>query len=148
MTFPPLGAILVGAAIGAISIGSILFLIIKLWQTHQFKAIGYLNAILDKLNKLNSSNLVFMDYMHKSEEESNKILTNIEFLKRNVGTGSQRYRQTNAAICNKAIESTSDMIKCIKRIDQININEWISNRGHHLETSEECNKNYLFIFSE
>jgi hypothetical protein len=139
LTFPPLGAILIGAAIGAVSIGSVLFLIIRLWQSHQFKAIGYLNAILDKLNKLNSSNLVFMDYMHKSEEESNKILTNIEFLKRNVGTGSLRYRQTNAAICNKAIESTNDMIKCIKRIDQININDWISNRGQHLETSEECN---------
>lgn len=43
-----MGAILIGSAIGAVSIGSILFLIIRLWQTHQFKAIGYLNAILEK----------------------------------------------------------------------------------------------------
>ncbi len=40
--FPPLGAIILGVAIGALSIGAILFLISKLWEREQFKAIQYL----------------------------------------------------------------------------------------------------------
>lgn len=79
-----------------------------------------------------------MDYMNQSEEESNKILSNLDFLKQNVGSGSPRYRKINANICNKAIESTNDMVNCIHQIDKIDINKWITDRGHHLETSHEC----------
>ena len=49
--FPPLGTIILSAAIGAISIGAILFLISKLWEKKQFKAIQYLTQILEILNK-------------------------------------------------------------------------------------------------
>lgn len=35
-SFPPLGAILLGASVGAFGLGSILLLIIKLWEKHQF----------------------------------------------------------------------------------------------------------------
>jgi hypothetical protein len=124
-SFPPIGAILLGAAVGAIGIGSLLLLIIKLWEKHQFKALGYLREILDKLNKLNSANLAFMDYMNKSEEEANKILTNIEFFKRNVKASSKRYRKTNAEVCVKAIRSTTDMIECINEIAQMDMRQWI-----------------------
>ena len=128
LSFPPLGAILIGAALGAFSIGTILFFIIKLWEKQQFKALEYLQLILEKLNKLNSANLVFMDYMNKSEEEANKILTNMDYLKQNVKSSSQRYRKTNSNICKKAIASTSDMIKCIENIEQIDISQWLAKK--------------------
>lgn len=35
-SFPPLGAILLGASVGAFGLGTILLLIIKLWEKHQF----------------------------------------------------------------------------------------------------------------
>jgi hypothetical protein len=49
--FPLLLPIIVGVAIGTISLGAILFLISKLWERRQIKAIQYLTQILEKLNK-------------------------------------------------------------------------------------------------
>lgn len=86
---------------------------------------AYLREILDKLNKLNSANLAFMDYMNKSEEDANHILTNIEFFKRNVRNGSVRYRKMNAAICEKAIESTNQMMEVITNISRIDLRQWV-----------------------
>lgn len=128
ISFPPIGAILLGAAVGAIGIGSLLYIIIKLWKKHQFKALAYLQMILDQLNKLNSANLAFMNYMNKSEEDSNKILMNIEFFKRNVKNGSSRYRKANADICKAAIGSTKQMISCISEISAIDLKQWIEER--------------------
>lgn len=90
------------------------------------RALAYLKEILDKLNKLNSANLAFMDYMNKSEEDANQILTNIEFFKRNVRNGSSRYRKTNAAICEKAIDSTNQMIEVINNISRIDLRQWVN----------------------
>lgn len=132
LTFPPLGAVLVGAAIGSCSIGSILFLIIKLWQKQQFRAIEYLTLILENLNKLNIANLAFLDYMNKSEEEANRILVNLHTLTETIKSGSHRYRKLNSEICNKAVDSTKDMIKCINEIDKINVTEWMSDRENKL----------------
>lgn len=89
---------------------------------------------------MNAANLQFMDYMNRSEEDANKILSNLDYLKNSVSSNSPRYRKTNSEICKKAIVSTSDMIKCIHKINAININQWISDRGRHLETSDECKK--------
>ncbi|CAF0803202.1 unnamed protein product [Brachionus calyciflorus] len=127
-TFPPLGAILLGSAIGAFGTGSIVLFIKILWEKQQFKALGYLREILEKLNQLNSANLAFMDYMNKSEEDANKILTNIEFFKTMVTNGSQRYRKLNANICRKAIESTNNMIETIHEITNIDLKKWIEER--------------------
>jgi hypothetical protein len=40
----------------------------------------------------------------------------------------------------KAIESNENMIKCIKKIDKIDINQWVNDRSRHLENSDECSK--------
>ncbi len=126
-SFPPLGAILLGAGVGAIGIGSLLLLIFKLWEKHQFKALDYLREILTNLNKLNNANLAFMEYMNRSEEDANKILTNMEFFKSNVKNGSNRYRKVNNDICLKAIDSTNGIIACINSISRINLSEWVEN---------------------
>lgn len=127
-SFPPIGAVLVASTIGALGIGSIILLITKLWEKHQFKALGYLRQILEKLNKLNNANLAFMEFMNKSEEEANKILNNIEFFKSNVKNGSKRYRKTNAGICFKAIQSTNDVVDTICKITEIDMSNWINER--------------------
>lgn len=67
-----------------------------------------------------------MDYMNKSEEDANQILTNIDFFKRNVRNGSPRYRKTNAAICEKSIESTNQMIEVINNIGRIDLRQWVN----------------------
>jgi hypothetical protein len=126
VSFPPLGAILLGAAIGAIGIGSLLMLIFKLWEKHQFRALAYLREILTQLNALNNANLGFMEHMNKSEEDANKILTSMDFFKSNVKTSSVRYRKVNHEICLKAIESTQEIIKCINNISSIDLREWVN----------------------
>ncbi|RNA30101.1 hypothetical protein BpHYR1_005449 [Brachionus plicatilis] len=140
LSFPPLGAILLGASVGAFGIGSLLLLMIKLWEKHQYKALEYLRLILDKLNKLNSANLSFMGYMNRSEENAHKILTNMEFFKRNVKNSSPRYRKINAAVSSKAAQSTNEIIETIYKIDQIDLSKWCN---HHIELfSLENEQNY------
>lgn len=129
-TFPPLGAILLGAGVGAIGIGGLIMLIFKLWEKHQFKALAYLREILFNLNKLNNANLAFMEYMNRSEEDANKILTSMDFFVKNVKNGSHRYRRVNNDICLKAIDSTNDIIKCINNISGIQLAEWIDEESH------------------
>ena len=93
ISFPPLGAILLGSAIGAVGIGTLLLLIIKLWEKHQFLALNYLRQILDNLYKLENANLGFMEFMSKSEQDANQILVQMDFFKRNVKSSSSRYRK-------------------------------------------------------
>ena len=63
--------------------------------------------------------------MNKSEEDAYKILNNMEFFKKNVKTGSTRYRKTNADICFRAIESTNEIINSIHQICDIDMRQWI-----------------------
>jgi hypothetical protein len=65
-----------------------------------------------------------MEYMNKSEEKSNMVLSNLDRLKTGISSGSKRYRQANVSICNDAINSTQSMIDCIKTLDEIPITEW------------------------
>jgi hypothetical protein len=81
-----------------------------------------------------------MDYMNRSEEDANKIVSSLDYLKSSVSNNSPRYRKTNSDICLKAIQSTNCMIRCIHKINEININKWIANRSRHLEESDECKK--------
>ena len=122
------GAILLGSAIGAVGIGTLLLLIIKLWEKHQFLALGYLRQILDNLYKLENANLGFMEYMSKSEQEANQVLVQMDFFKRNVKSSSSRYRKVNADICFKAVESTNQMIATIEEISNIDLKQWIYDR--------------------
>ena len=138
LSFPPLGAILIGAVLGAFSIGSIIFLIMKLWEKHQFKALEYLRLILEKLNALNSANIAFMNYMNKSEEDASRIVTNLNFLKMSVKSGSKRFRKASSEMCGKAIDSTHNMIQCIEKINKIDIDQWISGTNMPKYTIMEC----------
>jgi len=65
-----------------------------------------------------------MEYMNKSEEKSNMVLSNLDRLKTGISSGSKRYRQANVSICNDAINSTQSMIDCIKTLDEKPITEW------------------------
>ena len=76
-----------------------------------------------------------MDYMNKSEEDANKVLNNLEYIKKNVKSGSQRYRKTNASMCLQAVESTKEMIKTISSINKLNVNEWIDQTHENLTYS-------------
>lgn len=78
---------------------------------------------------------MFMSYMNKSEEESNRILSKLEYLRRSLTSGSRKIRKRNSLICNKAIESTNKMIKCIEQVKEIDINQWISSVEHHHQYS-------------
>ena len=124
LSIGPIGYIIMGAAIGGITIGGIAFLLHKLWSLHQYKAISYLSQILHGLNRLQSANLSFLIYMNKSEESSSKVLEGIEFVKNGVSRQSARYRKKSAKVCRKSIESTEAMIDCIDHISKIDIHSW------------------------
>ena len=145
-------------------------MITKWWNAGNQKAINYLNQILERLNKLikllyknknkidkfiflkllkslnklRSANIMFMEYMNKSEEKSNMILSNLDRLKAGITSGSKRYRQANVSICNDAIDSTKSMIDCIKTLDEIPITEWANlNSFKRLEITDSSSPSSL-----
>jgi hypothetical protein len=144
-------------------------MITKWWNAGNHKAINYLNQILEKLDKLinfikikirsinifflkilkslkklKSANIMFMEYMNKSEEKSNMILSNLDRLKSGLTSGSKRYRQGNVSICNDAINSTQSMIDCIKTLDEIPITEWANlNSFKRLEITDSSSSSSL-----
>lgn len=66
--------------------------------------------------------------MNQSEQDASHVMKNMDFLKENLKSGSQRYRQLNAEICQKAVQSTKSMIRSITQIDQIDVNEWMTDK--------------------
>ena len=65
-----------------------------------------------------------MDYMNKSEEDTNKIVNNLKSIQESIINGSQRYRKNSAGLCEKAIQSTNDMILTIENIIALDMNSW------------------------
>lgn len=53
---------------------------------------------------------MFMEYMNKSEEKSNKVLSQVESLNNGLILGDKRYISATANICKEAISSTKNMI--------------------------------------
>ena len=125
LAFPPLGALIAAAMVGGLAVGSVFALIIKLWKKHQFKALGYLVAILENLSKLSSANLSFMNHMKNSKESLNTLLSSVNTLRTTIATGSRRHRRTHADACDQAIRSTKDMIACIKVLAGIDLRELV-----------------------
>ncbi|CAF1141647.1 unnamed protein product [Brachionus calyciflorus] len=127
IAFPTVGAILLATAVGGIATGGIVYLIKKLWDGHQIKALEFLEKILSHLNKLQNANTSFVDYMNKSEEKTNAILSDFESIQKNLINGSKRYRVKCSELCKKACESTESMIKMIDEIDtKIDMTSWTS----------------------
>jgi hypothetical protein len=125
LSFPPIGAILLGAAVGTVCVGSLTLFIIRCWKRRQSKALGYLNELLGYMNKLSSANESFAEYMRRAEADAGAVLANIETIKSNVRSGSQRYRAASADICLNAIQSTNEVIQCINEVCRISASELV-----------------------
>ena len=125
-------------AVGGLVSGGVFYLIKKLWDKHQEKALKYLEKILFYIHRLQTANLAFMDYMNKSEEGTNLIVNNLKSIQDSIINGSQRYRKNSANLCEKAIQSTNDMITTIESIISIDMNAWsISNQLNNSANSFE-----------
>ena len=111
---------------GGACVGGITYLVQKIWEKSQKKALEYLLKIIENLNKLNTANLMFMDYLNRSKEDACKILTEVDDLKNKIKLKSKRYRKSCAEICTSAIESTNGMIEAIDDIDNIGLMEFVN----------------------
>jgi hypothetical protein len=130
VSLPPLGAMLMGILIGGTALSGIVYLVKKLWAKHQYKALAYLNELLKKLDQLNSSNLVFTGLIVKASSSAESLSVNLNELKTNACNGSPRFRKANADICKRSIASTKAVIKSIKEIDNMDLNQWINGPRH------------------
>jgi hypothetical protein len=54
----------------------------KLWENHQYKALGFLKEILKKLDKLRLGNIEFVKFINKSSFHARRLQINIEHLKK------------------------------------------------------------------
>jgi hypothetical protein len=123
---------LIGAIIGATLLCSavgegIFFLIKKLWDRHNTKALDKLEKILIHLARIQDANFVFQKYMLKSEEATNEMLTDLNGIKKGLTANTRRYRSANIPVCDQAIESTKKMIETIENIESLKIDEWSRN---------------------
>jgi hypothetical protein len=124
VTLPPMGAIFLGAAVGATSVGSLVCLVIKLWESGQTKALAYLNEILTHLHELKQVNTEFLYYLNDTEKCSNRVLAFLEPFKASIRSQSPRFRRANSEICLHAIVATGELIKSIEKISDIDLDKW------------------------
>jgi hypothetical protein len=112
--------------IGGVAVGGIIYLVTRLWVRQNSKALTYLNQIFDLLIKLSDANLYFSNYINRAEVDALKILRETNQIQQSITSGNERYRKTNARICDEAIQSTKIMITCIDEIVKADIPQWIN----------------------
>ena len=116
-------SVLLAAAIGAVSITSIVLLVKKLYSRHQEKAIEYLNRLLIELEKISEANAFFLSYIQRSKELVNS--TQMSFANIQNGICSERYRKMNADMCESIIKDNKDMIQTLNDICSIDLEQWV-----------------------
>jgi hypothetical protein len=138
VTLPPMGAIFLGAAVGATSVGSLVCLVIKLWESGQTKALEYLNEILAHLHELKQVNTEFLYYLNDTEKCSNRVLAFLDPFKTNIRSQSVRFRKANSEICLHAILATNELITSIEKISQIDLDKWFFHSSQVSATRSIC----------
>ena len=107
--------------------GGIFFLIKKLWDRHNTKALDKLEKILIHIASLQDVNFAFQKCMLKSLEDTNEMQTDIDGIKNGLTAKTRRYRKATIPLCDQVIESTKKMIATIEKIDSLNIDQWSRN---------------------
>ena len=141
VTFPPMGAILLGALIGSLGMGTIFYMVKRLWENHQYKALGFLKEILKKLDELNVANTEFVKLMNKSSVHATRLQINIEQLKKLSLDESIRTKKANIAICERALESSRLIIKTMDVVNQFDLSSWVNRE--EICFQESCVKSEL-----
>jgi hypothetical protein len=117
MSFSPITALFLATAVGGAVLFGVVRLVKRLWQNHQYKAIGYLNQVLKELEKLNETNLHLNKCLHESRESFNAFEVNIDTIR--ACLKSSRQRRANKAICKEAMRNVGDMIQALEAISAL-----------------------------
>ena len=121
-----MGAILLGALIGSLGVGTIFYMVKKLWENHQFKALGFLKEILKKLDELSLANTEFLKLMNKSSLHAGRLHINIEQLRKISFDPSVRSKKANIAICERALDSSKLIIATMNDVNNFDLTNWIN----------------------
>ena len=126
VTFPPMGAIVLAAVLGSLGVGTMFYVVKRLWESHQYKAIGFLKEILKKLDELSLANTEFVKLMNKSSVHASRLHINIVQLRKISFDPSTRSRKANIAICGRSIESTKQIIETMNQVNKFDLSSWIA----------------------
>lgn len=125
VAFPPIGAILLGGAIGGMAVTALGCMIYKLWKRKEKYSLQLLIRILENLNKLQAANTMFLAYMNRSTESANAVLANVEDVKSSIVNESERYRQIiGNTVIKELIITTESMISTIDQINRFDVQQW------------------------
>lgn len=120
----PIAAIICGALLGGTVIITIAALVYRFWTRQQYRALEFLENICQGLMELSKANMLFLDYLNKSEEVSSKISTQLEQIQNTLT--SERYRKHNAKLCKKAFDSVEEAVQAIEKIRNIDMSQWLT----------------------
>jgi hypothetical protein len=98
----------------------------KLWENHQYKALGFLKEILKKLDELSLGNIEFVKFINKSSFHARRLQINIEHLKKISFDPSIRSKKANIAICERALESSYLIIGTMNDVNNFDLTNWIN----------------------
>lgn len=119
----PISAIICAALIGGLSIGGLVVMIKRLWKQHNMRAVGLLQKISFSLTQLQVANTQFFDHIGLVATEASILESTSRVIE--LCLGSQRQRRINADICGHAFSATDAMIKCLKKIEDIDTS-WLT----------------------
>jgi hypothetical protein len=129
--YPPLRPILIGFAIGGITLATISMLVKRFWLKQNYRALEILGTILEHLMRLSQANNHFTMYMRNSEASANDVLVNIRTLQQQITSPSARIRKMNRNVCERASKATTEMIDSIEKVLVIDLSQWTSYSTQH-----------------
>ncbi len=135
--YPPVRPILLGVAIGGITLATISMLVKRFWLKRNYRALEILESILDHLMRLSQANNHFTMYMRNSEANANDVFVNIQTLQQQITSSSPRIRKMNKNVCERASKATSQMIDSIEKVLAIDLTEWASYSTHRLASNQQ-----------
>ncbi len=135
--YPPVRRILLGVAIGGITLATISMLVKRFWLKRNYRALEILESILDHLMRLSQANNHFTMYMRNSEANANDVFVNIQTLQQQITSSSPRIRKMNKNVCERASKATSQMIDSIEKVLAIDLTEWASYSTHRLASNQQ-----------
>jgi hypothetical protein len=120
------GIAIIAALLGGVALGTIVFLIKKIWIDNQKKGLKYLIQIADNINKLKISKLEFLQQINMLREQTNKLINDFDILLNSKNSSAQKGDYVNEIINRNLIDSTKSTIQTIENINKIDIGAFIN----------------------
>jgi len=116
LAFPPLAGILSSAAFGPCFVASNVNLMKTLWEKHDFKAIGFLDQILQLFVHLSSAHSMIMSHLGRAQESLRTGFEDPKMDQIQKCVSSEKQRRINLRLCKCTEVIIEKELNALKKI--------------------------------